>query len=108
MARISVVLPHPLGPSRPVTDPAGTARETPRRTGRPPRTTVTPASSTAARVGTSGAAQPLDLAADVVFADRAPAVDLVGVHHQAHAPAAGHEDRPRKPRPCQGPDRPHH
>ena len=39
IARISVVLPQPLGPSSPVTEPRGTASESPCRTSRPPRCT---------------------------------------------------------------------
>src|SRR5262249_5942934 len=46
-ARISVVLPLPLGPSSPVTDPAGTSKSSPRSTGRPPRSTTRPRTSTA-------------------------------------------------------------
>ena len=39
IARMSVDLPQPLGPSRPVTAPAATSRETPRSTSVPPRCT---------------------------------------------------------------------
>ena len=41
-ARISVVLPHPDGPSRPVTSPDRTSKSSPRSTGFPPRVTSSP------------------------------------------------------------------
>ena len=52
IARISVVLPEPLGPSRPVTAPAATFTETSSMTTLPPRTTRSSSISTA---GTSRA-----------------------------------------------------
>jgi hypothetical protein len=40
--RINVDLPHPLGPSKPVTEPLATESETARRTACPPRSTSRP------------------------------------------------------------------
>src|SRR5688500_14162972 len=48
IARISVVLPQPLGPSRPLTVPGATETEPPRSTRLPPRTTIRPSTSMAA------------------------------------------------------------
>src|SRR5439155_11012380 len=45
--RISVVLPHPLGPIRPVTEPRGTSKLIDRTTSRPPRMTRSPSTTTA-------------------------------------------------------------
>src|SRR5664280_1787583 len=46
IARISVVLPQPLGPSSPVTVPDWTEQETPGRPSLPPRTTSNPSTTT--------------------------------------------------------------
>ncbi|WP_319805283.1 hypothetical protein [Microbacterium sp. YJN-G] len=47
---MSVVLPHPDGPSRPITCPAGMLTDSPSNTVRCPRRTVSPSTTTAASV----------------------------------------------------------